>query len=162
MIKKTALLITLILLVSTGSSLAHGVNIETSFECGVVVVRSSFSPTQLLVNASVTIYSPADRENAWQTGNTDKTGHFAFVPDVEGEWTVVVDDRKGHMNRTAIAVMSDMTEEKEITEDKIVESAESSDIGLSNTYKIIIGLSLIFGITGIFYGFKASRRPKTE
>lgn len=160
MVKKTALLIMLSLLISTGSALAHGVNVETTFKGGVVVVRSSFSPTQPLVDAPVTIYSPADRENAWQTGSTDKTGHFAFVPDVEGEWTFVVDDRKGHMKRTAIAILSDMPEGEKITEDEIVESTEPSVSGLSKTHKIIIGLSLIFGITGIFYGLKARQGPK--
>jgi len=158
--KKTALLITLSLLISTGSALAHGVNVETSFQGGVVIVRSSFSPAQPLIDAPVTIYSPADRENAWQTGSTDKTGHFAFVPDAEGEWTFVVDDRKGHMKRTAITVLSDMPEEEEITEDEIVESTETSGNGLSKIHKIITGFSLIFGITGIFYGLKARQGQK--
>jgi len=84
------------------------------------------------------------------------------VPDMEGEWTFVVDDRKGHMNRTAVAVLPDMPEEREITEDEVVESAEPSGNGLSKIHKIIIGLSLIFGITGIFYGLKARQGPKTE
>jgi len=148
------------MLVSIGSALAHGVNVETSFKDGVVVVRSSYSPAQPLIDASVTIYSPAEREKAWQTGSTDKTGHFAFLPDVEGEWTFVVDDRKGHRNSTTITVISDMPEQEEVTKDEVVEPAEPSGSGPRQFPKIITGLSLIFGITGIFYGLKARQRPK--
>jgi len=162
MIKRTSLLIALSLLVATGSALAHGINAEITFEGRVVIVRSSFSPTQPLIDASVTIYSPADREKAWQTGRTDKSGHFAFMPDAEGEWTFVVDDMKGHIKKTAIAVQPEIPEAEKITQEKIDQSGEPSGTGLRNTGKIITGLSLLFGITGIMYGLKARKRPGTE
>lgn len=162
MMKKTIILLTISLLVSNMSLMAHGVNVETSFKDGVVVVISSYSPSQPLINASVVIYSPSDRENGWQAGNTDRTGHFAFVPDVEGEWIFVVDDRKGHRNSTTIAVLFDIPEQDEVTQDEIVQPAEPSESRPSNLPKIITGLSLIFGITGIFYGLKARQGLKSK
>lgn len=154
MVKKTVLFIVLSLLISTGSAFAHGVTVEVSIEGRVVVVSSSYSSLQPLADASVSIYSPADPENAWQTGRTARTGHFAFVPDAEGEWMIVIDDRKGHMKRTNVAYRTDKPEEKEITEDTVTEQAEPPVNRMSNLYKILMGLSLIIGITGLFYGLK--------
>lgn len=160
MIKRTALLTTLLMLVFTAGAFSHGVNTETSYHGNVVVVRSSFSPTRPLVDALVTIYSPADQENAWQSGRTDKTGNFAFMPDAEGEWLFVVDDGKGHMKRLAVPVQLDVTAEQETDSNAIEVVPESPESSLSKTHRIIIGLALIFGITGIFYGLKARQLPK--
>ncbi|MFO7575927.1 MAG: hypothetical protein R6W67_12300 [Bacteroidales bacterium] len=160
MIKRTALLITLFVMVFYAGAFAHGVNTETSFHGDVVVVRSSFSPTQPLVDALVTIYSPADQENAWQTGRTDRTGNFAFMPEVEGEWIFVVDDQKGHMKRLTVPVELDVTAEQETDANAIEVVPESPQSGLSKTHRVIFGLALIFGITGIFYGLKARQLPK--
>lgn len=160
MVKNAVFLITLGLLVPMGTALAHGITVETSIEGGVVVVSSSYSSTQPLVDASVSVYSPSDPDNAWQTGRTDRTGRFAFVPDVEGEWTVAVDDRQGHMKRTAVAFRPDVPEEKKLSEETLAESAEPVENRLNTIHKIILGLSLIIGITGFFYGLKARQEQK--
>ena len=158
--RRTSLLITLFVLVFTTGANAHGINTETSFHGNVVVVRSSFSPTQPVIDAFVTIYSPADQEDAWQTGTTDKAGNFSFLPDVEGEWIFVVDDQKGHRKRTAVMVRFGKQAEHEHDAEANKVVAESSESGLSKTHRLIIGLALIFGITGIFYGLKARQAPK--
>jgi hypothetical protein len=128
----------------------------------MAVVSAPYSPTQTLVDASVSIYSPADPDNVWQTGRTDKNGNFALVPDAEGEWMIVIDDQKGHMKTTTVDFASDLPVNKTVTEYSGTESAELSDNRLSNIYKIIIGLSLIIGITGFFYGLKARQARKTK
>jgi nickel transport protein len=162
MIKRTALSITLFVMGFYAGAFAHGVITETSFHGKVVVIRSSFSPTQPLVDGLVTIYSPADQENAWQTGRTDKTGNFAFMPEVDGEWIFVVDDQKGHMKRLTVPVQFDVTAEQEIDTNTIEVVPESPEVGLSKTHRVIFGLALIFGITGIFYGLKARKTSKKE
>ena len=162
-----AVLVTILFLTVSVNLLAHGVNVETSFQGKAVVLRSSFSPTQPLSDAVVTIYSPADAENSWQTGRTDKTGHFAFLPDTDGDWIFVVDDQKGHMKRTTISVSSELlageqpAEEVSATAEKTV-SATSPPSGLNKIHRVIIGLSLIFGLTGIFYGFKARQNQNQQ
>lgn len=160
-------LATILFLTVTANLLAHGVNVETSFQGKAVVLRSSFSPTQPLPDAVVTIYSPADAENSWQTGRTDKTGHFAFLPDTEGDWIFVVDDQKGHMKRTTISVSSELLAGEQPAEEisaaaETAISPPSKPSGLSKTNRVIIGLSLIFGLTGIFYGFKARQNQNQK
>ncbi len=159
---KAVFLMTLFLSVSTGIARAHGVTVVTSLEGRVVVVSSLYSPHQPLVDASVSVYSPADPENAWQTGRTDKTGHFAFVPDAEGEWAIVIDDRQGHLKRTTLTFTPDFPAESEMPEQLVTEPAAPVEYRLSNIHRIIIGLSLIIGITGLFYGLKVRQERKSE
>jgi nickel transport protein len=160
MVKHVILLISLSIMVSTGTALAHGVTVDISIEGGVVILGASYSPTQPLVDASVFIYSPAEPENEWQTGKTDRTGHFAFIPDAEGEWSVVIDDQKGHMKKTTIVFAPDLPEESEIAEETFTKALDSAGNGLNTSHKIVIGLSLLIGITGLFYGLKVRQERK--
>ncbi len=162
MIKHAFFLIAISLVVSTGSALAHGITTDVSIEGGVVIVGAFYSPAQPVAGASVTIYSPAEPENDWQTGKTDKTGHFAFVPDTEGEWLIVIDDQMGHMKKATIVFTPDLPEESEITEGTVTEPIAPADNGLNTSLRIIIGLSLIIGITGLFYGLKNRQVRKQE
>jgi hypothetical protein len=155
MIKNTFFLLAISLVVSTVNALAHGITVDVSIESGVVVLNAYYSPAQPLADASVSICSPAEPEKKWQTGRTDKTGHFAFVPDTEGEWSIVIDDQKGHMKRTTVVFTPDLPEEKEITAETITKPIAPAGNGLNTSHKILIGLSLIIGITGFFYGMKA-------
>jgi hypothetical protein len=147
-------------MISISSALAHGVTVDVSIEGGVVILGVSYSPTQPLADASVIIYSPAEPENEWQTGRTDKTGHFAFVPDAKGEWSIIIDDQKGHMKKTTIAFTPDLPEESEITEETLTKPVDPAGNGLNTTHKIVIGLALFIGITGLFYGLKARQEGK--
>jgi nickel transport protein len=162
MVKNVVFLISLGIMVSTGSALAHGITVDLSIEGEVVILGASYSPSQPLADASVFIYSPAEPENEWQKGRTDKTGHFAFIPDVKGEWSIVIDDQKGHMKKTTFVYSPDLPEENEISEETIAESVEPAGNGLNTTHKIVIGLSLIIGITGFFYGLKARQLRNKE
>jgi len=162
MIKHLVFLISLILMVSTGSALAHGVTVDISIEGGVVIIGASYSPAQPLVAASVSIHSPAEPENEWQTGRTDKTGHFAFVPDARGEWSIVIDDQKGHMEKATVVFTPDLPEKSEITEETVTKPVDPAGNGLNTSHKIVIGLSLLIGITGLFYGLKVRQEQKTE
>lgn len=166
--KQTAFLVAMSLLVTTGSAFAHGVNVEASIEGRMVVLSSFYSSNHPLADASVSIYSPVDPENTWQTGRTDRTGHFAFVPDAEGEWVIVVDDGKGHKKRTTVNYTAEISEGEEMPEEEktgeviVAEPVEPPVNRMSNFYKILMGLSLIIGITGLFYGLKARQERKTE
>ncbi len=162
MVKHFVFLISLSTMVSTGSALAHGITVDISIEGGVVILGASYSPAQPLVDASVFIYSPAEPENEWQKGRTDKTGHFAFLPDAKGEWSIVIDDQKGHMKKTTIVFTPDLPEESEITEETFTKPLEPAGNGLNTSHKIVIGLALLIGITGLFYGLKARQERKKE
>ena len=160
MLKHIVFLFSLSTMISISSALAHGVTVDLSIEGRVVILEASYSPTQPLVDALVFIYSPAEPENQWQTGKTDRTGHFAFIPDVKGEWSILIDDQKGHMKKTTIAFTPDLPEESEITEETLTKAADPAGNGLNTTHKIVIGLALFIGITGLFYGLKARQEGK--
>lgn len=157
MIRKLFLSAVVLMLLAAGHAAAHGVNIDISTEGRAVVVRSSFAPTQPLIDALVTIYAPADGENAWQTGRTDKDGNFVLLPDAEGEWTFVVDDQKGHLKRVVVGVYPDLFAAKDEPAKNETAVRVKTDGKMSKGGKIIIGLSLIFGVTGIFYGLRAGK-----
>lgn len=145
---------------------AHGIHVEPSFAPPSVVVFSGYSETQPMKGASVKVYSPADLSVPFQTGTTDMNGKFSFVPDIAGEWIFSVDDQKGHMEKASVAVaplfinpaadtLVTMQQAKAPVEELAAEHTHEHEIPLG--YKIITGLSLIFGITGIFYGLRSKK-----
>jgi nickel transport protein len=151
----------LLMVCITKSVLAHGVVIEPKMQFPSVVVKSSYSQTELVIGALVTIYAPGD-EQPWQTGRTDKTGVFAFVPDKEGTWTFQVDDQQGHIERSSIIVSKEFFAGRNET---IVSSHLGSGVTwalLPMFYKTIIGLSIIFGVTGIFYGYRSKQSNQSK
>lgn len=160
--RKTAVLYLVLMIAAMSKGMAHGVKVDVNMQSPSVIVKSFFSASQPLADALVTIYSPLDNNNAYQTGRTDRAGYFVFIPDVGGEWTFVVDDQKGHLRRTAVSVTDDFfsPEETEIASPDVVQENEPAGIPL--IYKLIFGLSVIFGITGILYGIKAKQSPQNK
>jgi uncharacterized GH25 family protein len=69
----------------------------------VVTVKAFFSRTAPVANAVVVINAPGDGQ-PYQSGRTDKSGNFAFIPNALGEWTVSVDDERGHIGKVVIPV----------------------------------------------------------
>lgn len=55
-----------------------------------VEITAVYGEGQPMAEAQVTIYSPDNLEEPWQTGVTDAAGQFAFVPDRDGTWEVKV------------------------------------------------------------------------
>ncbi len=155
-------MIAVLMLVTAQWAGAHGVNVEFVMHGEIVAVRSSFSPTQPLVDAMVSIYSPAAVENVWQSGKTDKNGYFLFKPDTEGEWIFVVDDQKGHMKRLAVNVQAGVSANEEDAPGESLAATATAHGGMSRTAGIITGLSIIFGITGIFYGLRAKKAADSK
>lgn len=144
-------------------SLAHGIDFETAEEPPVITVKASFSRTAPLVDAVVKIFAPG-KDNPFQTGRTDKAGYFAFMPDVAGEWTVTVDDERGHRDREKVLVPDSFFNGEKVLDETFADEAkellfeiEEADTEKSFPvfYSIITGIALIFGLTGIVYGIKA-------
>lgn len=84
----------------------------------------------------VEVFRPGDEE-AYQVGTTDPLGRFAFVPDTTGAWTVAVDDAMGHR----------------ATEEIDVQAAGvkvGRDAGMSRIHGVVVGVSVIFGVFGLF------------
>jgi nickel transport protein len=73
-----------------------------------------------------------------------------FSPDHAGQWQVEVQDGLGHRLALDLEVAGDKAE----PEDKGPQIPRGS-MGMSRTAEVIIGLSIIFGIFGFLYGWKA-------
>lgn len=142
--------------------MAHGINLSVVYEPPVVIVKAAFAPTEMVVDAAVIIYLPGEGEEVFQRGRTDRSGNFAFIPDREGEWIYFVDDEQGHRRRITIEVSEDFFAGREEEADE--PEATILEDGIFGTippiFRIVLVFSLLFGITGIYYGLKAGKVEK--
>ncbi len=139
-------------LCSSATVMAHAINFETSVRPPVVVVNAYFTATSPVGEALVEIFAPGN-EQPYQTGRTDKSGNFAFLPDRSGEWSLKIDDERGHIDMVVVAVQDSFFDAASLVDTSKV----SPEKGLSNLYRVLIGLALIFGLTGVIYGLKAKQ-----
>jgi len=141
-----------ILLIALGHPslcLGHGVETET-FAVGTGV-KARYSDESPMAYCDVAIFAPDDAEQEYQTGITDRNGCFAFVPDTSGVWRVIVDDGMGHQVTAEVAVDS-------------LQATGTDDHHHSGdrTSSAIVGVSLIFGLFGIWALLRGSRRAADE
>lgn len=80
---------------------AHGVTGEV-FKGGIVVF-AQYDTGEPMSYAKIEIYAP-NSQAKFQGGRTDRNGKFSFVPDMPGEWKVIVDDEIGHRLTISISV----------------------------------------------------------
>ncbi len=151
--------------------MGHAINFETERHPPVVTVKAFFSRTSPVVDARVMIYAPGETE-PFQTGYTDSEGYFAFVPDREGEWVFGIDDGMGHADRILVEVGSDFFATGESPVEDVEREQETAAVetsgsecvfmvgGIPLIYRVIFGIALILGITGIFYGVRARKALK--
>jgi hypothetical protein len=144
--------------------MAHAIHFETVSRPPVITVNSYFSKTSPVSNAIVEIFAPGEQQH-FQTGRTDKAGNFSFLPVVSGEWIVTVDDQAGHRGRIIVTVPDGFFSHDENNEIVMENEMHHTHIhehehGLPVFSRILTGLSLIFGITGIIYGFRARKEVK--
>jgi hypothetical protein len=143
---------------------AHGLDIEVTFSFPAVISSSMYSTNQPAKNVKVSVFSPSDLEKPYQIGMTDQAGHFTFIPDVEGNWTIKADDGHGHLEEmTVMVTASFLNPVAEVTEEiqtVVPTPPESPKQDIPVIFKVIVGLSLIFGVTGFYYGIKAKQSAK--
>jgi len=143
---------------------AHGIHVEIHQQSPFIVVSSAYSGGTAVVGALVKIERTGADANDFQSGRTDVQGYFIFKPDRAGEWMVIIDDERGHRKEVAISLDEDFfdpvpPEQQEVPEPEIVEKK----IPFVPLYiKILLGLGLIFGLTGFFYGLKANQKRKLD
>ncbi len=70
-------------------ALAHGVVISyEANENGEIELWAVFDTGEVMSEAQVSIFSPADPATPWLTGTADEEGRFTFTPDQPGTWDV--------------------------------------------------------------------------
>jgi nickel transport protein len=130
-----------------GESQGHSLNYHV--EQKGIAVRAFYTDKDPASYSQYEIYGPGDREDIpHQTGRTDKNGFLAFVPDKAGTWKVKLWGESSHGYHGFTA---DVKVDKEF-------GLESFSKPLLATHtKFITGVSLIFGLFGI-YAYLKSRK----
>ena len=127
---------------------AHGV--KGSVKEGGLVVTAQYDTGEAMSYARVKISAP-DAKLLFQSGRTDRNGRFCFFPDAAGDWKMVVDDEMGHRLEVMVPVDAAM-------ELKTDQRHESRAKGFLSRYeRALMGISIIFGIFGIFFWWKGKR-----
>jgi len=136
----------LILLTMAVPAFSHGIQFRVSRE-NAVVLKAWYDDGTPMSYAKVTIFSPENRETEFQNGRSDRDGAFAFVPPHQGPWEVTFDDGTGHGFKEKIDV-----------EAPGATGLAQGGRHFPREYKLITGLSLIWGITGTFLYMRARQR----
>lgn len=141
------LLILGIILTSMVPTWGHGTEGFTEKTEGILV-GAEYDDGEPMSYAEVEILGPGS-DTPFQKGRTDRNGMFMFRPDQKGLWQIVVRDGMGHR----------LSLERELTDLKggyhAAKPAETVSRKTSRPQGIITGMSIIFGLFGIAYGWKA-------
>lgn len=137
----------LVVVTLTMAAVAYGHGVESSTFQGGVGIQVAYDHGAPIAAGTVLVYAPSDGENPYLQGVTDKHGRFAFVPDAPGEWRVEVEDATGH------GLVRNIT----VTQEMVPEIHEEHHLSLGQ--QILMGISIIFGITGIGYYVAARKVP---
>ena len=100
----------LMLTLWASEAFAHGVGFRRS-ALPAVALEFMYSTGEMMSYREARVFSPNDDKFAVQTGRTDEKGRFAFIPDVPGEWKVIVRDEEGHQCTAVIPIAADVQEQ---------------------------------------------------
>ena len=130
--------------------LCHGVEGTVETVEGYCIT-AMYDDGELMSYAAVEIKAP-QAEIVFQTGRTDRNGRFMIFPDKPGTWQAAVSDGMGHRLALDFEVHAQGEDQP-----KSQSVAPVSTGATSRPMKTIAGLSIIFGLCGLFYGWKARR-----
>ncbi len=105
--------------------------------------------------AKVEVYAP-DSKLKFQGGRTDRNGRFCFVPDAKGDWRAVINDGIGHQLELN-ALVDEHLEPVSTRED-----SKPAQYTLSRYERALMGLSILFGISGLFFWWKGIRERRRQ
>jgi nickel transport protein len=135
-------------LISLSILYPHGVDSQLiNGGIGLIVSYDDGTPISY---ADTKVFSPKERNVPFQEGVTDKNGRFLFVPDETGIWKISINDGMGHGLIKEINI-------KNLNNLKVKNKGQ-----LPRWYKILIGLSIIFGLTGFALFIKVSKILKED
>lgn len=127
----TALMVVLV----PGLGLAHGVHPHVE-STTALTVTFSFENHIPMGGERFEIQAP-ESETIFQAGQTDPLGRVVFRPDREGVWVIRVFSEDGHGTTARIPVGNDLL------------TSEVEAPGPGQASKIIMGVSILFGLFGV-------------
>ena len=99
-----AIALTALLLFGAAQAQAHALYAAHSWQGTVALVQFAYAGGDVPTYAKVEVYSPADSKVEFQNGRTDAQGRFAFMPDAQGQWRIIMADNMGHRVEHAVDV----------------------------------------------------------
>ena len=141
-------------LLGSVSSWGHGTE-GSSQNADGIRIEAAYDDGEPMSYAAVAITAP-DGGVAFQKGRTDRNGVFMFAPDGPGRWRIAVSDGMGHR-----LVLDHEIALAEVTMDSPSSEASGKTAPVPRSIGIVAGISVIFGIFGLLYGWRA-RRCLTE
>jgi nickel transport protein len=139
--------ITLLLLTGV-AAFAHELDVAVQLSAPAAILRATYANSDPAPFAKIQVFTPAKQE--FQAGNTDRRGYFSFIPEGPGEWHVIVDDEMGHRKDVAVTVPARFTGASST-------AAANPDAG-NRLERTLLGIALLIGATGFWYGFKSRSR----
>ena len=127
---------------------AHGV--KGTVDKGGIVVTAEYDTGEPMSYAKVNISAPGAKL-PFQSGRTDRNGRFCFFPDTPGEWKVIVDDEMGHRLEVNVPVDETLVWQED------QQPGEEGRRVHSRYEKGLMGISIIFGISGLFFWWRGRR-----
>ncbi len=127
--------------------IAHDLSIQISLAPPAVVARAVYGAGEPVAFGKVLVYAPGGSETVHQSGNADAQGYFCFRPAGPGDWRITVDDEMGHRQQSVV----------HIPEPFDGSPAGTSASGGTRLERTALGLALIIGLSGFWYGFRARR-----
>jgi nickel transport protein len=134
----------ILLVLAVGSGLAHDIEAAVVMAPPAVIVKAAYAGSEPVAFAKIQVFAPGGAAAEFQTGMTDRRGYFSFVPDGAGQWRVVVDDEEGHRREVAVAVP-----------ERFGPGAVAAQGPVSRFERALVGIALILGATGVWYGLKS-------
>ncbi len=149
---KTILAISIFLAILVGEVpvWGHGTEGITQVAKGILA-SAGYDDGEPMSYAAVEIIGP-DSSTPFQKGRTDRNGMFMFLPDQSGNWKIVVKDQIGHR------LVLEMEVTKTNRDTFQTESRREDGPAVSRLGGILAGISIIFGLCGLAYGWKARHR----
>jgi nickel transport protein len=136
---RTTILVLVIILILPALLYAHGVT--GMVQAGGLVVTAQYDTGEAMSYAKVSIAAP-NAKLPFQSGRTDRNGRFCFFPDTAGH--------RLEVNAPVDAAMNLETNP----------AAERSKRSLSKYEKALIGIAVIFGVSGFFFWRMGMRNRK--
>ena len=127
---------------------AHGVD-GTMERTEGYCVTALYDDGEPMSYAAVEIKAP-DSDLIFQNARTDRNGRIVFRPDTPGRWQAIVHDGLGHRLALDAEVGKDPAALK-----KLHACTPPAGVLPDRVGNIVVGLAIIFGLCGLFYGWRA-------
>ncbi|MBR0080751.1 MAG: hypothetical protein IJP69_10325 [Synergistaceae bacterium] len=138
-----------------GEIFAHGTGYR-QINLKAIPLEFFYSTGEKMSYREVKVFSPKDSKFPIQTGRTDEEGRFAFIPDVSGDWKVIVRDEEGHQCEAKINLTS-------LSSDDDISPYRGHNVARGSMAKeAILGVSLIFNIAAFVKLFCRSKNKNAH